>query len=669
MKGKARAEGISESDNAMMVAIAAASLDALITINSDGNILEFGPAAETLFGYRRDEVLGRSVAEIVIPPQLRAAHTQGMKNYFETGEGPVLNNRVEVPAIRRDGVEFAAELTVVPLKLGDEELFTAFVRDISERKQQEAELQAAREKAEQASAAKSRFLAHMSHELRSPLNAVLGATELMLDAELPPEPHLYAQTVRSSARALLGLIDEVLDFSQIESGQFTLRDEPLDLTMLMSSLADMAAVKAQGSGLEVALYVGPKVPHVVRGDPGRLRQILSNLIDNALKFTSVGGLGLSVEALDEKDGRVRLRFEVEDTGIGMDAEQQNSLFEEFAQANSGDTSSQGGVGLGLAIVQRLVAAMDGQLSVDSVPARGSVFSLELSLVVERGRHPAPALPAGRKAVVLSPNVILQKLLERQLVALGFAVSLAPDFTHLRGKQLSEADLVLADLDGLGGSVLSLIETVRSAGGNPLRVHPLVRPGRAQEVGVELGAVLFKPVQPTALGAVVYGALAQESGVGESEPGQAAPAGDALGHLLLVEDAPTNQLIATAMLKRAGYTVEVANNGHEAVEAASLQRFDAILMDLRMPLMDGLEATRLIRRLPGRAAQVPIIALTANALQEDVERCRAAGMDDYASKPIERKVLLEKLQRLQAGGGLWRQDSGESADSAGASAKA
>ncbi len=639
------------TSDSILTAIAKSSLDALITIDSDSRILEFGPAAEELFGYRRDEVLGQSVADIVIPPRLRQAHHDGMSNYHKTGKGPVLNNRVEVPAIRRDGSEFEAELTVVPIKVGTRKLFTAFVRDISARKAQEAEMVRAREAAEAASAAKSRFLAHMSHELRSPLNAVLGSVDLMLDSPLALEQRIYAQTARDSGRALLGLIDDVLDFSRIESGMMDLRSEPVDILPLVAGLIESAALKANARKLEVACYVAPEVPHVVQGDAGRLRQILANFLDNAIKFTKVGGIGLEVSVADKASKT--LCFAVEDTGTGIAQEQRERLFQEFTQAEQGSTVEKGGVGLGLAIVKRLVEAMGGTLGVTSELGQGSRFWVELPLPVIRERHGPFVLGAGETVLVLSTNPVVRRMTKQQIEAMGFAVSCHDALSVLSAAQARQAALVLVDVDNVQGDSASLGDVVKSAGLNPARIFPMVRPDdkvSAEQWEGLVGPKLYKPLKQETLGTALFNVLGESNkrkkeglGTTQSNASDTKPV-----HVLLVEDGPSNQLIATAMLKKAGYEVTVANNGQEAVEAATARRFDLILMDLRMPVMDGLEATRRIRGLPGESGRVPVIALTANAFREDFEQCHAAGMNEFVSKPINRKLLLAKMDEVLNG---------------------
>ncbi len=635
-------------DTSILAAIAESSLDALITIDSDSHILEFGPAAEKLFGYQRNEVMGKSVADIVIPPRLRQAHHDGMKKYLKTGEGPVLNNRVEVPAIRRDGSEFEAELTVVPIAAGSRKLFTAFIRDISARKAQEAEMTRAREAAEAASEAKSRFLAHMSHELRSPLNAVLGSVDLMLDSPLAPDQRIYAQTARDSGRALLGLIEDVLDFSRIESGTMELRSEPIDITPLIAGLMESAALKANARKLEVACYVAPDVPHVVQGDAGRLRQILANFLDNAIKFTDHGGVGLEVSIADKASST--LCFAVEDTGAGIANERRERLFQEFTQADQGSTAEKGGVGLGLAIVKRLVEAMGGTLGLASELGQGSRFWVELPLPVIRERHGALELGTGKTVLLITTNPIVRRITKRQIEAMGFTVACHDALSVLFEAQARNAALVLIDFDNVKGDTASLGDAVMSAGLNPARIFTMVRQDDKASAGSregKLGHRLRKPIKPETLATALFSAVDVGNDGNKEQRSTSQSDGSNTGsvHVLLVEDGPSNQLIATAILKKAGYEVTVASNGHEAVEAASMRRFDLILMDLRMPVMDGLEATRRIRDLPGESGRVPVIALTANAFKEDIEQCHAAGMNDFVSKPINRNLLLDKMAEV------------------------
>ncbi len=503
--------GGNTTSNEIMRAIAAASLDALITADAVGDIIEFSPSAEKLFGYTRSEVLGRSVAEIVIPPHLRDAHTAGMAHYNATGEGPVINTRVEVPAIRRDGEEFAAELTVIPLMIDEQRFFTAFIRDISEEKARQAELQTARKVAEYANHAKTRFLATMSHELRTPLHSILGANDLLQDADLGEREQGIARIIQQSGEALLGLISQILDFSNMDTAGIALAPEPVNLRPLLENTLARVRPLAQDKGLDLTLEVPEDLPAWVEVDGPRLQNVLSNLLDNAQKFTAEGQIGLTVEIVERTAANLSLRFTVHDSGVGIAPEVQGRLFEDFAQVDDTDSTAYAGMGLGLTICQHVVRAMGGQIDVRSTPGQGSAFAFTVQMPLA---EEPPQVPR----------------------------------------------------------------------------HVAVDPPR----------------------------------------------------VLVVEDGPTNQIIVRAMLERAGYQVDIAANGLAAVEAVEAQRYRAVLMDLRMPIVDGLEATRQIRERRYRHGQVPIIALTANVTDADRRRCFEAGMNDFLAKPINRDKLLERL---------------------------
>ncbi|MGD8912521.1 MAG: PAS domain S-box protein, partial [Candidatus Thiodiazotropha sp.] len=346
-------------------AIMAASLDALITVDDTGAIIDFSPVAEQTFGFQRDEVLGWSISEVIIPPAQRKLHNKWIQRYLRTGQEQVQRRRIEVNAMRRNGEEFPVELTIIPIELDGEVLCTAFVRDISEQKAAENQLREAKRQAEAASEAKSRFLAHMSHEIRSPLNAVLGSVGLLIETTLDENQHLYAHTAETSGKALLGLINDVLDFSKIEAGQLTLEQVKFNLRDLVAGVDEAVGYRVKDKqGLDIISTLGHGIPAQLMGDPGRLRQILLNLMDNAAKFTEQGAVLLRVTALGKNGDRTVLRFEVQDTGIGISKEAQRRLFSEFSQVDNSDSTRYGGTGLGLAICQQLVELMGGHIGLE-----------------------------------------------------------------------------------------------------------------------------------------------------------------------------------------------------------------------------------------------------------------------------------------------------------------
>lgn len=630
---------------AMMSAIARASLDALITINAEGNIIEFSHVAEEMFGYKRDEVLGVSVAEVIIPPRLRQAHTDGMTQYHKTKEGPVINTRVEVPAIRRNGEEFPVELTVVPLQLQEGEFFTAFVRDITELKAQQEATEEARRVAVEANQAKSRFLAHMSHELRSPLTTVLGAVDLLLDSHINEEQRRFASMAQSSGEALLDLISDILDFSRIESGQLELNEQDTDLPALLHNLTDSCGRKAFARNLDFAIYVDPQVPTTLRCDAKRLRQILVNYVDNAIKFTTEGGVILRVETVKLGKQKARLRFSVRDTGNGLTAKHAKAIFNEFTQVDNSDTTAYSGAGLGLAIVKLIADAIGAKVGVNYRLKPGCEFWLEGSFPYggQMAERPALSSPVNVFAIVNQPPT--QECLKRQIVDLGAKITIRKRLDSLASNAAEKADVLIIDQQSIDMSIGELALWLSNHDVDMRKICLLVTPD--QEAAVQHMApkkpanVIVKPATAEAL----FGAMQKV------EPGNTAPKAKARSaqekkkRILLAEDSASNQLVLSTILQSAGYDVTVVDNGKLAVDAVAKSDFDIVLMDLRMPVMDGLDATRQIRELDGPKQDTRILALTANALQEDIDRCLAAGMNDFFSKPVKKDALLQKINDL------------------------
>ena len=630
-------------------AIVKASLDSLITIDRDGLIVEFSPVAERTFGYTRQEVLGRAIADVIIPPTLRMKHVEGLKRYLATGKGPVLRQRIEVTALRRSGEEFPVELAVSPIEVAGEVLFTAFIRDISEQKAAELQLLDAKRQAEVASEAKSRFLAHMSHEIRSPLNAVLGSVGLLMETPLDDKQHLYAHTAENSGKALLGLINDVLDFSKIEAGQLQLDHIKFNLRDLVAGVGEAVAYRAHDKGaLEIVSTLGCGIPAQLMGDPGRLRQILLNFMDNAVKFTERGAVVLRVSAIDRESEQPRLLFEVEDTGIGIGEAAQQRLFSEFSQVDNSDSTRYGGTGLGLAICRQLVELMGGRIGLDSEPGRGSRFWFDVPIeIADAELGEAVAESFDRRVLIVGFSPLTREALRDQWRVLGCAVEVAVSgqqgLDSVRQRRDQPFDNILVDGNLADIEMELLVQRMRGEGNSQLilvaNATPLEGDRQAEQWGFD--RVIFRPLH---LDALLTGmrepcrdAQGQPCAVDES-----VMAGAGLT-LLLAEDSPANQMVATALLRGAGYQVDVANNGREAVDAARRGGYDLILMDMRMPEMDGIEATEIIRA-QAVGGDIPILAMSANALQSDIDRCLAAGMNDYVTKPVNKENLLKAIHR-------------------------
>ena len=609
-----------------------------------------------LFGYESNEAVGRPLDELVVPEHQRAASRE-MEQRVWQGETVT----ADTERLHRDGRLIPVRLSAAYAQDATGEVVIVRYEDITQRKRAEATIREARDVAERAAHARSAFLANMSHEIRTPMNAVLGFVELVLDTELSVEQRRALELVRSSSEALLTILNDILDYSKIEAEHLELETIPFDLPKVVHATANLLAVRAREKHLELTVDVTPDVPHLVRGDPTRVRQVLMNLIGNAIKFTEQGEVAVSAVVAGGDTNRASVRFRVRDTGIGISEDQLASIFREFSQADASMTRRYGGTGLGLAISRKLVALMRGELTVTSEVGRGSEFGFTLSFPIAAAAPQAQTGGAttslgGRRLLVVDDNETNRRILRDMLGAEGIAVHEAPRADAgldalRRGVQagapydLVILDAQMPDLDGfeLAGAVRADPELAAT------KLLILTSAGqrgdgeRCRHLGIQ--AYLTKPIARADLIEAVGTVLA------EAPPAGAAPAlitrhsiaeSRHTLRILLAEDNPVNQQVATAMLLKRGHQVDIVSNGREAVDAVGARTYDVVLMDIQMPEMDGFAATEAIRALPaGRT--LPIIALTAHALSGERERCLERGMTGYVAKPFKAHDLFGAVE--------------------------
>lgn len=641
------------------------ALDAFVGMDAEGTIIDWNPQAEVIFGWKAEEALGQTLADAIIPERFRDAHVAGLKRFLDTGEGSVIQRRLELVALHRSGKEFPIEVTISPIRDAESCIFSAFVHDITNRKQAEKELRASKEAAESANRAKSDFLANMSHEIRTPMNAVIGMTELVLDTELTRSQHEYLGMVRDSADSLLTLINDILDFSKIEAGRLELESSIFSIRDMLGDTLRSLSVRAHREELELACHIDPAVPDALVGDSSRLRQVVVNLVGNAIKFTQHGEVIVHVDVDQQDDQSVLLHFAVADTGIGIQKEKLKSVFQAFEQADTSTTRQYGGTGLGLTICSRLTRLMNGSIWAESDLGKGSTFHFTARLAVsdEPPRVTTKRIVQGSRVLIVDDNATNRLILDEMLTNWGIETSCvegvdeAIDSLRKAREAGTSYDLVLSDVHMPEKDGFALAAEIRKdeklAGA---LIMMLTSGDRSEDVEqcrkFGVSAYIRKPIKQSELFDSLVAVLAID-GTGDSATAQADDSERTEViipplRVLLAEDSVVNQKLALALLKKWGHSGTIACNGKEAVDLAQKETFDVILMDVQMPEMDGLEATRQIRQSEvGTDRHLPIIAMTAHAMKGDRELCLESGMDDYVSKPVRPWQLINALSRFFA----------------------
>jgi len=624
------------------------------------------PAFSQLTGYVDDEIIGRRTGTLR-SPHCDSAKLRRLTEALYAGEHLV----IEMDFVRKDGTPFIAEVRYAPVpdERGQTAHFVATLTDISQHKELEIALSAARDQALENVRIKSAFLANMSHEIRTPMNGIIGMTDLLLDTALTQEQRDFAIMVRESAQALLTVINDILDFSKIEAGKLALDDTDFSLIAVVEGAVELLATKSREKGLALMSFIDPALPTRMRGDPTRLRQVLLNLIGNAVKFTLQGGIEVLVQGEERADGP-RVRFEVRDTGIGISPRAQERLFQSFVQADNSTTRKFGGTGLGLAISKQIVELMGGTIGVSSTEGSGSTFWFSLPLHQAASAEPpqtppphAPCNPCDLRVLAVDDSALDRDVLRRYFTSWGIQGDTA-DGAESALRLIAAArdrgaayDVLLIDYEmpGMNGIALARHLT-RSMKGKLPRLALLTAYDQRdlfdQARAAGFATCLVKPVRRSQLFdtlmdlAPTVEDLPLPASLPETSPSVDLGAALETGRLLLlVEDNRVNQKVATAQLRKLGYAVHVVDNGQEAVDAAASLPYAAILMDCQMPVMDGFEATETIRRAERETGRrIPIIAMTANAMQGDREHCLMVGMDDYISKPFRPDELLRILER-------------------------
>ncbi len=670
-----QARDAAKEREALLWTVVTSSLDAFIMMDAQGKTIEFSPSAEQLFGYSRAQMIGQELALLIIPPEWQQAHRMALSmacQRFISGGALPASRRATIDGIRSDGKRVDLEITISTVMTRDQPIFTAFLRDITSSKQLKISLNDALAAAEAALQTKDLFLANMSHEIRTPMNGVLGMIDLALGTDSADRAREFLCHAKSSSHILLRLINDILDYSKIESGKLLMEAVDFYLGDVLADAVNLFRQMALDKELELVVSAPPQSIGLLVGDRLRLQQVLVNLVGNAIKFTQKGGIHIKAVLIEQHAERVRLEFSVKDTGIGIRADHMAQLFSPFVQADNSITRKFGGTGLGLTICKRLVEMMGGKIWIASTPNVGSTFYFTVILGRNQQTTPYhPVLPDDlreMKALVVDDNRDARLVATDMLTHMGLATTAVESGSQCLEALLAAARhgspyaLLLLDWHMPGMNGLETVQTIMaepvlqgSAAGSPAAAEPLkiimmTAFGReelaqhAKQAGV--GACLIKPMTPSLLLDTILDVCGKTTTkaydsrlAGMDKTTVMRRVGGA--RVLLAEDNPINQRVAREMLENVGIGVTVANNGQEAIHLLLNKPFELVFMDVQMPVLDGYQASRQLRSME-KFSVLPIVAMTAHALTGDRENCLAAGMSDYISKPIDMQQLYRVL---------------------------
>jgi two-component system, sensor histidine kinase and response regulator len=667
---KKHEEALQKSEQLWRAVFAAAN-DAILLVDANHQIIACNQTAEKMYGYSAGELVGKSLDD-VRAVQDRVSFMSQLEDALRKGGA-----RWEAMHKRKDGAVFPVEVSSKPFDAAGLRQFVQIIRDITERKQFETDLATARDDALVAARQKAAFLANMSHEIRTPMNGVIGMTNLLLHTSLDSKQRGFAGAIESSAKSLLAIINDVLDFSKIEAGKLAIEKIDFDLHEAVESAVELLAANAYEKGIELITVVRSNVPCKLRGDPYRVRQILTNLVGNAVKFTEKGEIVVSVSRTEETDEDILIRFEVRDTGLGISRETQSRLFKSFSQADDSTTRRYGGTGLGLAISKQLATLMDGEIGVESELGKGSTFwfTIRLQKQPEESLSEIPNTSlalAGLRVLIVDPNNTRRELIREWITNWKMQAEPVDNGTDAMAslKRATEKgapfSLAVLDYNMTESDGLSLATCIKSdpktASTRVILLNSLACNISSESLSAAgIDETLSKPVRQSRMFdciATVMSNKHEQAGTekmsNRKPTGSNLPAASASApRILLAEDNIINQTVALGQLEQLGYTADVANNGCQVLDELENKSYDIILMDCQMPAMDGYEATRRIRATEISRAEsgksvtpVYIIAMTAHAMQGDREKCLAAGMNDYISKPVDEDQLRTALKRCQ-----------------------